>query len=135
MQSQPHLSARPVEPGDKPTRRAYAPPVLRAYGTVQALTQGVRGSMTNRDGGNTQTRSDRSLKAGIVRVGTHPLGIGLYLFDYKPEFQALAGFGRQFGVMADEVESVMPQAVGRTAQGHKAVDYAMLGISRPGRTH
>ena len=42
-------------------------------------------------------------KNNVVRIGTHPLGLGLYLFDYKPEYQDRCGQGRQFGVMADEV--------------------------------
>ena len=72
--------------------------------------------------------SDPRAKENIVRIGTHPLGIGLYLFDYKPEFQAQWGYGRQFGVMADEVEAVMPEAVCEHADGYRMVDYAMLGV-------
>ncbi len=66
-----------------------------------------------------------------MRIGTHPLGIGLYLFDYKPEYRGLYGDGRQFGVMADEVETVMPSAVAMHPEGHKTVNYTMLGISKP----
>ncbi len=77
--------------------------------------------------------SDRALKTNLVRIGTHPLGIGLYLFDYKAEFQALAGRGRQFGVMADEVETVMPEAVIVHPDGYKRVNYAMLEIDLSGR--
>lgn len=62
--------------------------------------------------------SDRRLKSNVVRVGTHPLGIGVYEYDI---------FGaRQRGVMADEVERVLPQAVTEVL-GFKAVDYSMLG--------
>ena len=78
--------------------------------------------------------SDRNAKQNIVRIGTHPLGIGLYLFDYKPEFEPVAGYGRQFGVMADEVEAVLPQAVVMHPDGYKRVDYALLGIDFPGQT-
>ena len=46
-------------------------------------------------------------------IGTHPLDIGLYLFDCKREFQELAGFGRQCGVMGEEVE-----AFGFKGRGH-----------------
>ena len=78
--------------------------------------------------------SDRAVKENIVRVGTHPLGIGLYLFDYKPEYRETVGFGRQFGVMADEVEAVLPQAVVMHPDGYKMVDYALLGIDFPDQT-
>jgi len=71
---------------------------------------------------------DRRLKENICRVGTHPLGIGLYLFDFRPEYRLRCGSGRQFGVMADEVERVIPEAVLANGDGYKTVDYAMLGI-------
>lgn len=73
--------------------------------------------------------SDRMTKENIVRIDEHPLGIGLYLFDYKPEFCEEWGFGRQFGVLADEVETVMPEAVIGHPDGYKMVNYTMLGIS------
>ena len=74
--------------------------------------------------------SDSSLKENIVRVGNHPLGIGLYLYDYKAEFRDQWGHGRQFGVMAHEVEVVMPEAVATHSAGYKIVNYGMLGITR-----
>ncbi len=80
-----------------------------------------------------QSTSDRACKTNLTHVGTHPMGIGLYLFDYKAEFQELAGRGRQFGVMADEVETVMPEAVVMHPDGYKRVNYAMLGIDLSGR--
>lgn len=62
--------------------------------------------------------SDRRLKSNIVRIGTHPLGVGLYAYDI---------FGhREIGVMADEVEAILPQAVITMPSGYKAVYYGML---------
>ena len=55
--------------------------------------------------------SDRNAKENITRVGTHSLGIGLYLFDYKLAYRLTWDYARQFGVMADEVEKVLPEAV------------------------
>jgi hypothetical protein len=83
-------------------------------------------------GNSCSSASERYLKKRIVRVGDHPLGFGLYLFDYKPEYRDLAGagHGRQFGVMIDEVEPIVPQAVSMGEHGFKLVDYAMLGIAR-----
>jgi hypothetical protein len=116
-------------------KRPYAPPVLILFGRVAALTQsgsnctddnGVCQSVAT-NMGPTKGSSDRRLKTNIVRIGTHPLDIGLYLFDYKAEPQS-NGMGRQFGVMADEVEQVMPMAVHVQADGYKFVDYEMLGI-------
>lgn len=63
--------------------------------------------------------SDRRLKSNIKRVGTHSLGIGKYEYDIKGT--------RTSGVMADEVLTVMPEAVRRGADGYLQVNYAMLG--------
>jgi len=120
-------------------KREYLPPVLTRYGALRDLTQSGTGSILETEKGNSgQCRndgtktctSDRNAKQNIVRIGDHPLGIGLYLFDYKPEFRNQWGHGRQFGVMAQEVETVMPGAVSMHPDGYRMVDYAMLGISR-----
>lgn len=112
-------------------KRAYHSPVLRVYGCVRQFTLGSAG--TKNDGMGVMTKAcDRACKTNLVRIGTHPMGIGLYLFDYKAEFQAWAGRGRQFGVMADEVEAVMPEAVVMHPDGYKRVNYAMLGIDCSG---
>jgi hypothetical protein len=62
--------------------------------------------------------SDRRLKSNIERIGTHRLGIGIYEYD-------IFG-GRQIGVMADEVEAVMPEAVIEHSSGYKMVNYGAL---------
>jgi hypothetical protein len=115
-------------------KRKYRSPVLTLYGALRDLTQS--GSKTGTEGGGKgnsakkPVASDRNAKEHIVRIGDHPLGIGLYLFDYKPGFRDQWGHGRQFGVMAQEVEAVMPEAVSMHPDGYRMVDYAMLGISR-----
>jgi len=68
--------------------------------------------------GSLLAMSDRRLKSNIVRVGDHPLGIGVYEYD-------IFG-GRQRGVMADEVEKVMPDAVLKHPSGYKMVNYGKL---------
>jgi hypothetical protein len=114
-------------------KAAYTSPQLKVYGSVSKWTMGVR--TRNNDGANTRRRtaSDCNTKENIIQVGVHPLGIGLYLFDYKPEYRKQWGCGRQFGVMADEAETVMPEAVSVHSDGYRMVDYAMLGISHPER--
>jgi len=62
--------------------------------------------------------SDRRLKSNIIRVGTHPLGIGIYEYDLFGE--------REMGVMADEVMTVKPEAVARHPSGYLIVDYGRL---------
>jgi hypothetical protein len=113
----------------------YSPPALVLYGQVAALTQGSTTCGANDSSsctpGSTMgpMSSDRQLKENLARIGTHPLGMGLYLFDYKAEYRERWGEGRRFGVMADEVEAVIPEAVSLHADGYKLVDYGMLGIA------
>ena len=119
-------------------KRAYRPPVLSVFGSVSMLTRSsVCSTMSDGDTivgcspGNMAMSCDRRLKENIQKIGVHPLGIGLYLFDYKAEHQSECGYGRRFGVMADEVESVMPEAVISRPDGFKMVLPEMLGLRIP----
>jgi len=111
-------------------KRKYSRPTLVVYGSVREFTKGMNG--TNFDNGqNNNTRkgdSDPILKENVIRVGDHPLGFGLYIFEYKPEFRLALGHGRHFGVMADEVERIVPEAVSVHPNGYRQVDYALLGV-------
>ena len=113
-------------------KKTYASPRLVKYGAVHTLTKaGSAGGIETGMGMMGPAMSScRSVKGNIARVGTHSLGIGLYLFDYKPEFRDRYGHGRQFGVMADEVAQAMPEAVSMGPHDHPVVDYGMLGIRR-----
>jgi hypothetical protein len=68
--------------------------------------------------------SDRRLKQDIELVGRDErTGLPLYEYAYKSDPSR-----RFLGVMADEVEAYMPEAVGESEDGYKFVNYAMLGI-------
>ena len=118
-------------------KRSYSTPALMVFGQVAALTcsasapcQGDNVACTTTGGTSMSMQaSDANAKVNIVRIGDHPLGMGLYLFDYKAEYCEQWGAGRQFGVMAQEVESLMPEAVCIHPDGYKMVNYAMLGIT------
>lgn len=69
-------------------------------------------------GGLAKAFSDRRLKSEIVKIGEDPRGFGLYEFTILGE--------RRFGVMADEVEKIMPEAVSDFL-GYRQVDYGRLG--------
>ena len=111
-------------------KKPYTSPRLITYGQVRSLTQSGASAGTENTGSKKKSMaSDCMSKEHIVRIGVHPLGIGLYLFDYKLEYRDTWGHGRQFGVMAQEVEAVVPEAILVHPDGYKLVDYAMLGIS------
>lgn len=62
--------------------------------------------------------SDRRLKSDIRRVGTHPIGVGIYAYKMM---------GReQRGVIAQEVQAVRPDLVRRHANGFLQVNYGGL---------
>jgi hypothetical protein len=63
--------------------------------------------------------SDRRLKRNIKRIGTHNTGIGIYTWNY---IWGAPGVG----VMADEVEAVIPEAVLTDANGFQMVDYSKI---------
>jgi hypothetical protein len=62
--------------------------------------------------------SDARLKSNIVKVGNHPLGIGIYEYDIFDR--------RERGVMAQELMQVMPDAVHQHPSGYFMVDYGRL---------
>lgn len=123
-----------------PQRTAYEKPALIRYGRVTQLTRGGQGSGNDTGAaymnmgmvmGMGMGMSDVRTKQDIVRIGTHPLGFGLYLFHYVPAFtKPQAARIRQFGVLAHEVEPLVPDAVHRDERGYRTVDYARLGILR-----
>jgi len=124
--------------GPAKRRRPYRKPTLVLYGQVATLTKSTGCSAIADNGDNCvpggmggytpKTMSDRRAKEDIRQVGTHPMGFHLYVFRYRAGYRDECGDGRMFGVMADEVESVAPDAVGIRPDGFQAVDYRLLGI-------
>jgi hypothetical protein len=93
---------------------------LQNYGIQQSGANAATSGLFNLAGAALPLMfSDRKLKSNIKRIGTHKLGIGFYEYD-------IFG-GRQQGVMADEVEKVMPEAVLMHPSGYKMVNYGLLG--------
>lgn len=83
------------------------------------LGQGIGAMKT---AGMFASMSDRRLKENIIRVGETVHGLGLYEFNYIGEP------ARFRGVMADEVEPIMSDAVVYDDLGFASVNYGMLGI-------
>ncbi len=62
------------------------------------------------------------LKHDIVLLGRLDDGLGYYRFVYN------GGHTAYVGVMAQEVRTVMPEAVTRGADGYMRVSYDLLGL-------
>ena len=73
-------------------------------------------------GGGGARRSDMRLKHDIVLLGRLDDGLGYYRFVYY------GGHTAYVGVMAQEVQTVMPEAVMRGADGYMRVSYDRLGL-------
>lgn len=76
----------------------------------------------------TFTGSDETIKENIEKIGSLDNGINIYKFEYKPDYKDTWGHGEHIGVMAQEVEQVIPEAVAMHEDGYKLVNYAMLGV-------
>jgi hypothetical protein len=68
--------------------------------------------------GNPFAFSDIRLKSNIQRVGTHPIGVGIYEYDI---------FGhRERGVIAQELQRIKPSLVRQHDSGYLTVNYGAL---------
>jgi hypothetical protein len=83
---------------------------------------GRGGGGGGRGGGGRGGRSDIALKHDIVLLGHLANGIGFYRFSYNGSDRAYVG------VIAQEVQSVMPKAVVRGQDGYLRVYYDKLGV-------
>lgn len=70
--------------------------------------------------------SDRRTKENIIKIGKLDNGLNLYKFEYKPEWKDESGHGQHIGVMADEAENVLPEAVIIRPDGYKMVNYEVI---------
>jgi len=77
-------------------------------------------------GGSLIAMSDIRSKENIRPIGVLNNGLTVYEFEYKPEFKERAGHGKHIGVMAQEVEKVLPHAVITLDDGYKMVNYGLL---------
>lgn len=78
--------------------------------------------------------SDKNVKKNIKLIGTEN-GFNIYSFEYKTDEYPELPSGKQVGVIAQEVEEIIPSAVAEvtTDSGkYKVVDYLKLGVTLNG---
>ena len=115
-----------------PTQQTTTATYQAAPSTVNQITGlGIAGlgAYNAFGGGAAAAGSDINLKENVVLLWRADNGMGIYEFEYKPEFKdhALCGHGKFIGYLAQEVEKVMPEAVLIMDNGYKAVNYDMVG--------
>ena len=84
---------------------------------LSGLYQGI-GSIAGSAASAGIAKSDIRLKSNIVKVGDDPKGFGIYEYDIDGH--------RERGVMAQEVEKIIPEAVLEHPDGYKMVNYGAL---------
>ena len=72
--------------------------------------------------------SDKRLKTKIKLVGRLANGIKLYKWEWTEKGKELVGNQVEFGVIAQDVEKIMPEAVMRGSDGYLRVNYSMLEV-------
>jgi len=76
--------------------------------------------------GATAAASDRRLKENIRQVGMTDRGINLYRWDWNDEGRRVAGNQEGFGVIAQEVKRIIPEAISMAEDGYLRVDYTKI---------
>ena len=95
--------------------------VLTEIGAASGTVTGAAALAISAANINT-VKSDMRLKHDIVLLGRLDDGLGYYRFVYN------GGDTAYVGVMAQEVQTVMPSAVTRGDDGYLRVSYDMLGV-------
>jgi hypothetical protein len=71
--------------------------------------------------------SDKRLKTNIKEAGKTPTGIKLYTWDWNDKAKELGlDWGPTFGVMAQEIKDIIPEAVITGNDGYYRVDYSKV---------
>ena len=72
--------------------------------------------------------SDIRLKTNIKQVGKLDNGIKLYTWKWTDEAKKIVNNQPEYGVIADEVQHIIPEAVIRGSDGYLRVNYAAIGV-------
>lgn len=95
---------------------------MQQYNAQQQARSQMLGSIFGAAGsiGSAYVLSDMRFKENIRRIGTLASGVGTYVFNY------IGDKAQQFGVMAQDVLDIIPEAVGRSTDGVLYVNYGKV---------
>ena len=109
-----NVAAAPIFQGVQAQNQA----AMDLYGIKQGAANANMQGLASLGGAAAMAFSDVRLKSNIERIGTHERGFGIYEYDI---------FDRhEIGVLAQEVEQIMPEAVVEHPNGFKMVNYGIL---------
>lgn len=109
-----NVAAAPIFQGAQAQNQA----AMDLYGIQQGAANANMQGLTSLAGAGMAMFSDVRLKSNIERIGTHERGFGIYEYDI---------FDRhEIGVLAQEVEQIMPEAIIEHPSGYKMVNYGIL---------
>src|SRR5260370_5230251 len=111
-----------VDPQDANAVVYCAAGVVRAGCVVRPVVAPTVRGVARRTARRTVRRSDIMLKHDIFLLGHLDNGLGFYRFSYNGSDKAYVG------VMAQEVQTVMPAAALRRSDGYLRVFYDKLGL-------
>ena len=128
------------QPGQTAGAQMYGQGMAQAaqtqYGATQAANAANAGFWSGLMSGGAQAygasqygaKSDIRTKENIKVIGKMKNGLNVYSFEYKKEFKdsEYAGHGKFVGVMAQEVEKIIPEAVFTGSDGYKVVNYSLI---------
>jgi hypothetical protein len=98
------------------------------FNAKNAAQQSFNSGLMGLGGAGIMAASDIRMKENIKQIHWLPNGLPVYEYEYKKEFKdhKLAGHGKFIGVMAQEVQAIIPNAVITLENGYLAVDYGKL---------
>lgn len=105
------------------TSQGYTSQVMSGGPSAAQQIAGLIGA-----GAQLYAASDIALKRDIKRVGKLPNGINVYKWSWTEEAKNIVGDQPEYGVIAQEVQEVLPHAVKRGDHGYLMVNYAALGV-------
>jgi hypothetical protein len=100
---------------------------LANFNAANASQSGLNSGLFGLGAAGIMAMSDIRMKESVKPIGAIN-GINLYEFEYKPQFKnhPFAGHGKQIGVIAQEIQSVRPDAVSVHPSGYLMVNYGVL---------